>query len=54
MEVIIFCGIQASGKTTFYKDFFLKSHIRISLDQLRTRNKEEKFIQLVKEVKQNT
>ncbi len=46
MEVIIFCGIQASGKTTFYKDFFLKSHIRISLDQLRTRNKEEKYIQL--------
>ena len=44
MEILIFCGIQATGKTTFYKDRFFKSHIRISLDQLNTRNKEQKFI----------
>lgn len=44
MEAVIFCGIQASGKTTFYKKHFFNSHIRISLDQLNTRNKEEKFI----------
>lgn len=44
MELILFVGIQASGKTTFYKENFLKSHIRISMDQLRTRNKEEQFI----------
>jgi predicted kinase len=44
MEIIIFCGIQASGKTTFYKEHFFKTHLRISLDQLHTRNKEQVFI----------
>jgi predicted kinase len=44
MEMILFCGIQATGKTTFFKDNFFKTHIRISFDQLRTRNREGKFI----------
>lgn len=44
MEAIIFCGIQATGKTTFFKDRFFKTHVRISLDQLNTRNKEEQFM----------
>lgn len=44
METIIFCGIQATGKTTFFKENFFKTHIHISLDQLNTRNKEQKFI----------
>ena len=44
MEAVIFCGIQATGKTTFFKEKFFKTHIRISLDQLNTRNKEQKFI----------
>ena len=44
MEMILFCGIQATGKTTFFKEKFFKTHIRISLDQLHTRNKEWKFI----------
>ena len=46
MEIIIFCGIQASGKSTFYKETFFNSHIRISMDLLNTRNKETKFIDL--------
>jgi predicted kinase len=45
METVIFCGIQATGKTTFFKEKFFKTHIRISLDQLNTRNKEQKFIE---------
>ncbi|MBL7974292.1 MAG: AAA family ATPase [Candidatus Kapabacteria bacterium] len=45
MEMIIFCGIQATGKTTFYKEKFFDTHIRISLDQLNTRNKERKLIE---------
>ncbi len=44
MEAIIFCGIQATGKTTFFKEKFFKTHIRISMDQLNTRNKENQFI----------
>jgi predicted kinase len=45
MEAVIFCGIQATGKTTFFKDKFFKTHIRISLDQLNTRNKELRFME---------
>ncbi|MDP4182565.1 MAG: AAA family ATPase [Bacillota bacterium] len=41
MEAIIFIGIQATGKTTFYKNNFFKTHIRISLDMLKTRNRED-------------
>lgn len=40
MEAIIFIGIQASGKSTYYKARFSDSHIRINLDMLRTRNRE--------------
>ena len=45
MEAVIFCGIQASGKSTYYKENFFRTHVRISLDQLNTRNKEDKFIE---------
>jgi hypothetical protein len=47
MQAIIFTGIQATGKTSFYAQHFLKTHIRISLDMLHTRNVEimdNKFI----------
>ncbi len=45
MEAIIFCGIQATGKTTFFKKQFFKTHVHISLDLLNTRNKELRFIE---------
>lgn len=44
MEAIIFIGIQASGKSTFYKERFFRTHMRISMDMLNTRNKEQKFL----------
>jgi hypothetical protein len=40
MEAIIFCGIQASGKSTFYRERFFDTHVRISMDLLRTRRRE--------------
>ncbi len=43
--MILFCGIQATGKTSFYAAKFLKTHIRLSLDMLHTRNKEDHFLQ---------
>ncbi len=52
METVLFCGIQATGKTTFFKEKFFKTHIRISLDQLNTRNKEQKFIETCIETQQ--
>jgi predicted kinase len=39
-EAVIFCGIQGSGKTTFYTQRLLATHVRISLDLLRTRHRE--------------
>ena len=52
MEAIIFCGIQASGKTTFYKERFFKTHLRISLDLLNTRRKQNIFLQTCLETQQ--
>ena len=41
MEAVIFVGIQGSGKTSFYRERFFESHVRISLDMLRTRQREQ-------------
>ena len=41
MELIVFCGIPASGKTTFYRERFLATHVRVSLDLLKTRQRED-------------
>ena len=46
MQAVIFTGIQGSGKTSFYAERFLKTHLRISLDMLKTRNKERQFMAL--------
>ena len=40
MEAVIFCGIPASGKTSFYRERFFETHVRINLDMLRTRRRE--------------
>ncbi|MBE6377129.1 MAG: ATP-binding protein [Lentisphaerae bacterium] len=44
-EIIIFTGIPASGKTTFYEQNFAATHIHISLDVLHTRNQENKMLE---------
>lgn len=41
MEAIILCGIQASGKSTFVRERWYESHVRINLDMLKTRNRED-------------
>jgi predicted kinase len=43
-QAIILIGIQASGKTSFYAQKFLKTHIRVSLDMLHTRRKEQMLL----------
>ncbi|MEO1054203.1 MAG: AAA family ATPase [Bacteroidota bacterium] len=45
MQAIILIGIQATGKSSFYKENFFNSHIRISLDLFNTRNKENQFLE---------
>jgi predicted kinase len=46
MEAIVLCGIQGSGKTTFYRERFLDTHVRVSMDLLRTRAREQAFFDL--------
>lgn len=41
MEAVIFIGVQASGKSSFYLARFYRTHVRINLDMLRTRHREE-------------
>jgi predicted kinase len=45
MEAVILCGLQGSGKTTLYRDRFLETHVRVSMDLLRTRTREAAFLE---------
>ncbi len=45
MEAVIFSGVQASGKTTFYVERFLATHVRVSMDLMRTRHRERRFLE---------
>jgi len=44
MEAIVLIGLQASGKTSFYLERFFLTHVRISLDMLKTRSRERKLL----------
>lgn len=52
MECVIFIGPQASGKSTFYRERFFRSHVRINLDMLKTRHREWRFLQTCLETRQ--
>ena len=52
MEAVIFVGLQASGKSSFYKERFFATHVRISLDVLRTRNRERRLLTVCLETQQ--
>ncbi len=52
MEAVIFVGLQASGKSSFYQARFFDTHVRISLDLLRTRNREQRLVQVCLETRQ--
>jgi predicted kinase len=44
MDGVIFMGIQGSGKSSFYQERFFSTHVRISLDLLKTRFREQTFL----------
>lgn len=52
MEAVIFIGLQGAGKSTFYRERFFTSHLRINLDMLRTRHRERRFLQTCIETRQ--
>ncbi|HEX6042580.1 AAA family ATPase [Longimicrobium sp.] len=52
MEAVILVGIQASGKSTFYQQRFFDTHVRISRDLLRTRNREQQLMRTCLQTRQ--
>ncbi|MBA1249030.1 AAA family ATPase [Pseudomonas zeshuii] len=52
MELIVFIGIQAAGKSTFYQRCFFDTHVRINRDMLRTRHRERLLLTACLESKQ--
>ena len=45
MEAVLFVGIQGSGKSSFFKERFYSTHVRISRDVLKTAHREREFIE---------
>ncbi|MFW1950357.1 AAA family ATPase [Acinetobacter beijerinckii] len=52
MELIIFIGCQASGKSTFFKRYFSDTHIRLNMDMLKTRHRERILFKACLDAKQ--
>ena len=52
MEAVVFVGIQASGKSSFYRARFFDTHLRINLDMLKTRHRERLLLHACIEAKQ--
>ena len=52
MELVLLIGLQASGKSTFFKQRFCDSHVRLNLDMLKTRNREKRLMQVCLETGQ--
>lgn len=41
MEAVLLIGIQGAGKSTFFRERFFDTHVRINLDMLKTRYREK-------------
>ncbi len=52
MEAVIFIGIQGSGKSSFFKERFFATHIRLNFDMLKTRHRELILLKACLESKQ--
>jgi predicted kinase len=48
MEMVIFIGLQASGKTTFFQTYFAETHVLVSKDRFRNnKNRDRRQQQLI-------
>ena len=52
MEAIIFIGLPGPGRSSFYKERFFNSHVRISLDLLKTRHRKNRLLEICLETYQ--
>jgi predicted kinase len=53
MEMLLFSGIPAAGKSRLFKERFVDTHLRINLDMLRTRHRESLLVKACLEAKQS-
>jgi len=53
MEAILFIGIQAAGKSSFYREKFFDTHLRLNMDSLKTRNREDILLRACLDAKMN-
>jgi predicted kinase len=44
LQLVLLMGIQATGKSTFCRERFFATHVRVNLDMLRTRRREELLV----------
>lgn len=42
--MVLMIGIQGSGKSTFYHQYLADDYVRVNLDTLKTRNREEQLV----------
>lgn len=52
IHAVLFIGVQASGKSSFFHEQFSHSHVRINLDMLKTRRRERVLLQTCIEIGQ--
>ena len=52
-EAVLFCGLQGSGKSTFFAERFASTHVRLNLDMLKTRNREDVLLHACLSVQQS-
>lgn len=45
MEAVILIGVQGAGKSTFFKQRFVDTHIRINGDMLKTKYREKLLVE---------
>ena len=46
MEAVLFMGIQGAGKSSYFRERFFSTHLRISMDLMKTRHREGRFLDL--------
>jgi len=44
MQAVIFVGLQGAGKSTFYRERFFATHLRLNLDLFKTRHRERRLL----------
>lgn len=52
MQAVVLVGLQGAGKSTFYRERFFDTHLRLSLDMLKTRHRERRLLRACAEALQ--